>query len=56
MLQSAHFNVARVAIRYDTEMYAILIGIPPKVSKASINHNLAALVLEEDVPFFGMAA
>ena len=43
-------------IRRDTENYAAPAGIPTSMSEAPVNHSLAALVVQEQLPFSHMPA
>jgi CubicO group peptidase (beta-lactamase class C family) len=54
--QFAASSAARAAIRCDTENYAAPTGIPPTVAEAPVNHSLAALVIEEQLPLSVMPA
>lgn len=52
--QFAPGTTALQAIRNDTENYAGPAGIPPTMTEAPVNHSLAALVIESEMPISNM--
>jgi len=52
--QFAPGSAARSYIHQDTENYAAPAGIPLTMKEAPVNHSLAALVVEEELPLSGM--
>ena len=48
--QFAPESAALSYIRQDTENYAAPAGIPPSMTEAPVNHSLAALVIEGELP------
>ena len=52
--QFAPGSAARTSIHQDTENYAAPAGIPATMKDAPVNHSLAALVVEEELPLSGM--
>ncbi|KAH8592394.1 beta-lactamase/transpeptidase-like protein [Bisporella sp. PMI_857] len=47
-------SAARTAIQKDTENYAAPAGIPATMAVAPVNHSLAALFVEQELPLSGM--
>ena len=54
--QFAPSSTALSYIRRDTENYAAPAGVPDSVKEAPVNHSLAALVVEEQLPLSHMPA
>ena len=48
--QFAPLSAALSAIRRDTENYAAPTGVPSSMKEAPVNHSLAGLVIEEELP------